>query len=86
MKSPETSRQREWQKAQVSRGLCSIDGERPLYRDERCAYHFLRKYIGRKGAGLPSEPLLRIMANQLRTERNHWRRYWAANKHLLPGE
>ena len=77
------SRQREWQRAKIARGTCSICGNAKLYRDERCAYHFMVKYLRKRGVK-PPEATIRALAKQVWVERAHWRRYWAANRDLLP--
>lgn len=70
------SRQRKWQLQRKSRNLCSICGDAPIHRDERCLHHYTVKMLRKEGFKKLDPKLLGVIVNQLRNERNHWRRYW----------
>lgn len=71
------TRQREWQITQRLRNRCTICGKAALYRDERCLAHYTIKVMRKAGFYKLDPHLLDAITNQLRNEKNYWRRYWA---------
>lgn len=49
------NRQRVWQSQRVARGLCATCGKDPLYKDQRCFAHYIKRHISPRVSGLSND-------------------------------